>query len=145
MACLFRLVTRFLCHLNLTMSIGFFDLLALIFRRDLIIIYIPMFLLKWDFWFTKKMFWENVCLKLKQSYFQRLHWFLQKTYCLQISNLYWALSNCLKLRYINYFSNFVLRIVHIIRWWSLKPASKEFFFINENFKFIISKSMHKLI
>ena len=41
------------------------------------------------------------------------------------------------------FSNFVLRIVCIIWWYSLKPVSKEFAFTNENFEFVISKSMHE--
>ena len=35
---LFRLATKFHCRLNFTMSFGFFDLLALFLRRDLVII-----------------------------------------------------------------------------------------------------------
>ena len=64
---------------------------------------------------------------------------------LKISNLNWSLSYCLKVWYIDFFglkfSNFVLRIVYVIWWWSLNPVSKEFAFINKNFEFVISKSM----
>ena len=43
---LFRFVTRFRYHLNLTMSLGFFDLFTLVLRNDLIIICFRRFLLK---------------------------------------------------------------------------------------------------
>ena len=96
-------------------------------------------LIKMVFFYSRIKFlfsWEHVYLKCKQNYFQRLHGF---------SNLNWSLSSCLKLWYINFFdsnfSNFVFRNVYIIWWWSLQPVSKEFVFINENFEFIISKSM----
>ena len=46
---LFRFPTRFRCHLNLTMSLGFYDLFALFLRRDLIMICFRRFLLKWGF------------------------------------------------------------------------------------------------
>ena len=46
LTCLFRCANTFCCRLNLTMSIGFFDLLALFLRRDLIIICFQWFLLK---------------------------------------------------------------------------------------------------
>ena len=36
------------------MSLGFFDLFALLLRRDLIIICFRRFLLKWGFWFPSK-------------------------------------------------------------------------------------------
>ena len=49
LACLFRFATRFRCHLNLTISIGFFDLFELIWRRVLFIICSRRFLLKWGF------------------------------------------------------------------------------------------------
>ena len=88
--------------------------------------------------------WEHVYLKCKQNYFQRL---------LGFSNLNWSLSSCLKLWYINFFgsnfSNFVFRIcifglfIYVMWWWSLKPVSREFVFINENFEFIISKFMYE--
>ena len=45
---LFRFATKFHCHLNLTMSLGFFDLFAL-FLRHLVIICLQRFLLKWGF------------------------------------------------------------------------------------------------
>ena len=38
----FRFATKFCCRLNLTMSLGFFDLFALYSRRDLVIILIKM-------------------------------------------------------------------------------------------------------
>ena len=80
LACLFRFVTRFRCRLNLTMSIGFFDLLALFLRRDLIIICFRRLNGVFDslvkILFSEKHFY----LKLKQSYFQRLHGFSQQTY-----------------------------------------------------------------
>ena len=49
-AYLVRFANRFCCHLNLTMSQGFFDLFALILRHDLIIICFRMFLIKWTFY-----------------------------------------------------------------------------------------------
>ena len=49
-AYLVRFANRFCCHLNLTMSQGFFDLFALILRHDLIIICFRRFLLKWAFY-----------------------------------------------------------------------------------------------
>ena len=117
------------------MQLGLFDLFALFLRCDLVIICLRRFLLKLGFFDSLVIFlfsWKHVYLKCKQNYFQRLHGF---------SNLNWSLSSCLKLWYISCFcsnfSNFVFRKVHIISWWSLKPVSKEFVFINENFEFII--------
>ena len=46
---LLRFATKFRCRLNLTMSLGFFDLFALFLRRDLVIICLQSFLLKWLF------------------------------------------------------------------------------------------------
>ena len=51
---LFRFATKFYCRLNLTISLGFFDLFALLLRRDLVIIFLRRFLLKWGFWFPRK-------------------------------------------------------------------------------------------
>ena len=122
------------------MSLGFFEFFALFLRRDRVIICLRRFLLKWGFWFSRKILfsWEHVQLKCNQNYFQRLH---------GLFNLNWLLSTCLKLRYINFlgsnFSNFVLRKVYIICWWPLKPVPKEFLSINENFEFVISKSMNE--
>ena len=123
------------------MQLGLFDLFALFLRCDLVIICLRRFLLKLGFFDSLVIFlfsWKHVYLKCKQNYFQRLHGF---------SNLNWSLSSCLKLWYISCFgsnfSNFVFRKVHIISRWSLKPVSKEFVFINENFEFIITKSMHE--
>ena len=110
---LFRFATKFRCRLNLTMSLGFFDLFVMFLRRDLVIICLRRFLLKCFFYsLVKCVFsWVHDYLKCKQNYFQRLHGF---------SDLNWSLSSCLKLRYINFFgsnySNFVFRIcifVHI--------------------------------
>ena len=56
LAYLFRFATKFRCRLNLTMSLGFFDLFALFLRRDLVIICLRRFLLKWLFWFSRKIF-----------------------------------------------------------------------------------------
>ena len=136
LAYLFRFATRFRCHLNLTMSLGIFDLFNLFLRRYLIIICFRRFLLKCGFWFS-----------CKNKLFSKSAWVVLADILLKLSNLNWSLSYCLKLRYIDFFgsnfSNFVLRIVYIIWWWSLKPVSKEFVFINENFEFVISKSMHE--
>ena len=65
------------CHLNLTMSLGFFDLFALFLRRDVIIIYFSRFLLKWVFDSLVKFLFseEHVFLKLKQNYFKMLDGF----------------------------------------------------------------------
>ena len=43
---IFRFSNRFCCHLNLTKSLGFFDLFALILRYDQIIICFQRFVLK---------------------------------------------------------------------------------------------------
>ena len=60
---LFRFATKFHCRLNLTMSPGFFDLFALFLRRDLVIICLWRFLLKWGFWFSRKIFvFSGACL-----------------------------------------------------------------------------------
>ena len=53
LAYFFRLVNRFRCHLNLTMLLGFFDMFL---RHDLIIICFRRALLKWVFWFPRKIF-----------------------------------------------------------------------------------------
>ena len=102
LAYLFRFATKFCCRLNLTMSLGFFDLFALFLRRDLVIICLQRFLLKWCFDSLVKFlfFYEHVYLKLKQNYFK---------VCIgshgrhTITNLNWPLSSCFKLRYINFF------------------------------------------
>ena len=57
LACLFRFATRFHCHLNLTMSIEFFELFELIWRRYLIIICSWRFIFNWGFWFSCKFFY----------------------------------------------------------------------------------------
>ena len=49
LAYLFRFATKFCFHLNLIMSLGFFDLFALLLRRDPVIICLRRFLLKWVF------------------------------------------------------------------------------------------------
>ena len=59
---LFRFVTKFRCRLNLTMSLGFFDLFALFLRRDLVIICLRRFLLKWLFWFSQLV---NLCTNIR--------------------------------------------------------------------------------
>ena len=46
---LFRYATKFHGLLNMTMSLGFFDLFALFLRRDLVIICLRRCLLKWGF------------------------------------------------------------------------------------------------
>ena len=149
MACLFTFANKFCCRLNFAMSIGFFDLLALFLKPDLLIISFQRLLLKWGFWFPRKSFvFLGACLsKIETKLFSKAAWVLTAGLLWQIPNLNWSLSNCLKLRYINFFglsfSNFVLRIVYIIWWWSLKPVSREFVFINEHFEFAITKSMHK--
>ena len=126
------------------MSLGFFWLICLVFETwsNQIIICFRRFLSKWSFWFPHKIF---VYLKLKKKFFSKAAWVPIADMLLQLSNLNWSLSYCLKLRYINFFgSNFskiFLRIVYII--WSLKPVSKEFVSRNKNFEFAISKSMHK--
>ena len=150
LVCLFRFVARFRWCLYVTMSIKFFYLLALFLRRDLIIICFGRLPLKWGFWFPRKIFvFLGACLsKIETKFFSKAAWVLTADMLLQISNLNCSLSNCLKLRYINFFgpnfSNFDLRIVYIKWWLSLKPVSEEFVLINENFEFVISKYMHKL-
>ena len=52
----FRFATKFRCRLNLTMSLGFFELFALCSRRDPVIICLRRFLSKWGFWFHRKIF-----------------------------------------------------------------------------------------
>ena len=47
LAYLFRFATKFRCRLNVTMSLGFFNLFALFLRRDLVIFCLRRFLLKW--------------------------------------------------------------------------------------------------
>ena len=119
LAFLFRFATKFHRHLNLTMSLGFFWLICLVFETSgyhlLAKVLIKMGFLKFLF------SWEHVYLKCKQNYFQSLHGF---------SNLNWSLSSCLRLWYINFFdsnfSNFVFRNVYIIWWWLFQPLSKEF-------------------
>ena len=58
LAYLFRFATRFRCHLNLTISLGLFDLFELFLRRDLIIICSRRLLLKWGFWFSRQIFYS---------------------------------------------------------------------------------------
>ena len=53
---LFRYATKFHGLLNMTMSLGFFDLFALFLRRDLVIICLRSLLLKWGFRFPRKIF-----------------------------------------------------------------------------------------
>ena len=70
LAYLFRFANSFRCHLDLTMSLGFFDLFALFSRYDLIIICFWKFLLKWGFWFPGKFFvFLGVCLFKIESKF----------------------------------------------------------------------------
>ena len=70
---------------------------AFFLRRYLIIIWFWRLLLKWSFWFPLKIF---VYLELKKK--KKI-----TDIILQISNLNWSLSYCLKLRYIDFFdSNF---------------------------------------
>ena len=52
LAYLFRFATRFRCHLNVTMSLGFLDLFELFLIRVLIITCSRRFLLKWCFNFS---------------------------------------------------------------------------------------------
>ena len=140
---LFRFCNRFFCHLNLTMSPGFSDPFALFLRYDLIIICFRRFSSKWGFWFSRKFF---VFLGVNQIIFKGCMGSHSRH---TIKNIQFKLvtTYCLKLRYIDLFglnfSNFVLRIVCIIWWWSLKPVSKAFAFTNDNFEFVISKSMHE--
>ena len=140
---LFRFCNRYFCYLNLTMSPGFSDPFALFLRHDLIIICFRRFSLKWGFWFPRKCF---VFLGVNQIIFIGCMGSHSRH---TIKNIQFKLvtTYCLKLRYIDLFglnfSNFVLRIVCIIWWWSLKPVSKAFAFINDNFEFVISKSMHE--
>ena len=122
LAYLFRFVNRFRCHLNLTMSLGFFDLFALFLRSGLIIIFFRRFLLKWVFWFPRKFFvFLGACLcKTETKLFLKAAWVLIEDILLKTSSLNWSLSYFLKLQYIHFFglniSNFVLKIVFII-WW----------------------------
>ena len=146
LAFLFKFVSRFCFHLNLTMSLGCFDLFALFLRHDMIIICFRRFSLKWGFWIPPNFFFLEACLsKIERQLFLNAARILIAG-ILFISNLNWALSYCLKSRYVYFFgsnfSNIVLRIIYITCLWSLKPVSKEFAFINKNFEFVISKSMH---
>ena len=130
------------------MSPEFFDLFALFSRHDLIIICLRTFLLKWSFFPRKVFFFLGTFLSnIKTKLFSKTAWVLIADILLKISSLNWSLSYCLKLRYIDFFgsnfSNFVLRIVYIIWWWSFKPVTKKFVFKNKNFEFVISKSMHQ--
>ena len=149
LAYLFRFANRFRCPLNLTMSLRFLDLFALFLRRDLVIIYFWRFLLKWGFWFPSKIcvFLGECLSQIETKLFSKAAWVLIVEIVLKISNLNWPLSHCLKPRYVDFFgsnfTNFVLRMVYIIWWWSFKPVSKEFVFKNENFEFVISKSMRE--
>ena len=56
MAYLFRFANMSCCHLNLTMSLRFFDLFTLFLKCEVIIICFKRFLLKWGFWFPHKIF-----------------------------------------------------------------------------------------
>ena len=128
------------------MSLGFFDLFALFFRLNLIIICFRRFLLKRGLWFPRKIFvFLGACLskiETKIIFIGCMGSHSRHT----IKNIQFKLVSIilLEIRYIDFFgsnfSNFVLRIACIIWWWSLKPASTEFVFINE---FVISKSMHE--
>ena len=133
LAYLFRFVNRFCCHLNFTLSLGYFDLFALFLRHDIIIICFWRFLLKWAFWFLHRFFFLGACLhKIETKLLLKAAWVLIADILLKISNLSWWLSYCLKLRYIDFFgsnvSNIVLSIVYIIWSWSLKSVSTEFAF-----------------
>ena len=99
LACLFRFATLLHCRLNLTMSIGFFELLVLFLRRDLSIICFRRFLLKWGVWFPHKgfVFWRVCLSKIETKLFSKAAWVLTSEILLKISNLNWSLSNCLKL------------------------------------------------
>ena len=115
-AYLFRFANMSCCHLNLTMSLEFFDLLTLFLRRDVIIICFRKFLLKWGFWFSCKIFvFFGACLsEIETKLFSKTAWVLIADILLKMSNLNWSLSYCLKLWYIDFFSsnflNFVLNI-----------------------------------
>ena len=68
LAYLFRFAIRLRCHINLTMSLEFFDLFELFLKRDLIITLSQRFLLKWGFlffiflisYFLRSMFFYNL-------------------------------------------------------------------------------------
>ena len=66
-----RFTTRFRGHVNLTMSLGLFDLFNLIWRSDLIIICSRRFLLKWVFWFSQIFLfsWEHVLSRIETNLF----------------------------------------------------------------------------
>ena len=123
------------------MSLGIFDFFQLIWSCDLIIICSRRFLLKWGFLFSQ----EYVYVKIETKLFLKAPWVLIASILLKISNLNWSLSYYLKLRYMNFFSskfsNFVLRIVFIMV--ITQTNFKKFVVINENFEFVISKSMHE--
>ena len=131
------------------MSPGFFDLFDLFYRRNLIIICFRRFLLKRCFWFPHKIFiflGAYLCkIEIKIIFKGCMCSHRRRT----IKNIQFKLVTIIlfEIRYTDFFgsnfSNFVLRIACTIWWWSLKPASKEFVFINVNFEFVFSKSMHK--
>ena len=117
LACLFRFAIRFRCHLNLTMSLGLFDLFELIWRRDLTIICSWRFLLKWGFWFSSKIFifLEVFLSKIETRLFSKTTWVPIASMLLKTSNSNWPLSFCLKWRYIYFFgSKFVLKIAYMM-------------------------------
>ena len=137
------------CHLNLTISLGFSDLFALFLRHNLIIICFRRFLLKWSLRFPRKFFvFLGACLyKIEIKIFLEAAWVLIADILLQISNLNWFTMILYEIA-VNWFFwfilfNFVLRIVCIIWWWSLRPVWEEFAFIIQNFEFVISKSRHE--
>ena len=78
LAYLFRFVNRFCCHLNFTLSLGYFDLFALLLRHDIIIICFRRFLIKWAFWFLHRFFvFLGACLhKIETKLLLKAAWVL---------------------------------------------------------------------
>ena len=91
-----------ICHqvllpLNLTVSIGFFGLIALFLRRDLIIICFGRFLSKLGLGLPRKIFvFLRACLsKIQTKLFSKAAWVLIADIRLQISNINWSIVwNC---------------------------------------------------
>ena len=116
LVCLFRFATRFRCHLNWIFWLIWIDLEM---WSDLHLL--PKVLIKMGFLILskKKFFFLGVCLsKIETKLFLKTAWVLIASILLNMSNLNWSLSFCLKLRYINFsgskFSSFVLRIVYMM-------------------------------
>ena len=135
------------------MSIEFFWLISFISDHYLL----QKVLIKMGFFsIIKLLFFIGACLsEIETKLFSKVAWLLTSYILLQISNLNWSLSNCLKLRYINFFgsdfSNFVLRILYSIvcstvtyhMMMIIAHTTFKGLFINEHFKFVINQSMHE--